>query len=811
MSVYDPLGLIAPVVLPGKQILQQLCHHGDWDDPIPEEMKTQWDKWRRGILLLGSTNFNIPRCYRPKDFGLVQTIELHHFSDASTVGYGQCSYLRQVDDKQQVHCSLVMGKARVAPLKVTTIPRLELTAALVSVKVSAMLKKELRHQQEIQEIFWTDSKVVLGYIANESRRFHIFVANRVQKIRDSTDPVQWRFVKTDENPADDASRGISAQELTTTSKWLTGPDFLWSKKTPTGEADDYKQALPENDPEVKRIAFATNAERSHHFEIERLERFSTWTRARRAIANCLKFKAHLKSQATMRRRNSNPSKTPIHQYRSPTVEDLRVAEIEIIRSVQLECFNEELQILKCLHVNENTPNRNEARKRNQAIKGTSCLYRLDPYLDEDGIIRVGGRLRRAHFPLEIKHPAILPRKHHITELLIRHCHDSIEHQGRGMTTNEIRSNGFWIIGCSSAVSGVISRCVKCKRLRSKPQVQKMADLPTDRLEPAPPFTYCAVDYFGPFLIKEGRKELKRYGVLFTCLASRAIHIETSASLSTDSFINALRRIIAIRGPIRLLRSDRGTNFVGAEAELKRACLEMDTQRVCNFLLNEKCDYVEFNMNVPSASHMGGVWERQIRTVRNILASLMSEAGTHLDDESLRTFMSEATAIVNSRPLTVDNMNDPMSLEPLTPNHLLTQKSRIILPPPGEFQREDMYLRKWWRRVQYLANEFWSRWRREYLQTLQSRPKWVKPKRDLQTGDIVIIKDEAVLRNRWQLGRVAEVYPGEDGHVRKVKLAIGNKALNSKGKRSLPQSYLERPIHKLVLLLESTDQAENEEN
>ena len=230
---------------------------------------------------------------------------------------------------------------------------------------------------------------------------------------------------------------------------------------------------------------------------------------------------------------------------------------------------------------------------------------------------------------------------------------------------------------------MISKCVTCRRLRSKTQNQKMADLPVDRLEPAPPFTFCAVDYFGPFYIKERRSQLKRYGVLFTCMACRAIHIETADSLSTDSFINSLRRFIAVRGPIRQLRSDRGTNFIGAQAELKKACSELDTTEVRDFLLKECCDYVEFNFNVPSASHMGGVWERQIRTVRSVLDSLMAESGSQLNDESLRTFMSEAMATVNSRPLTVDNLNDPLSLEPLTPNQILTQKTKIILPPPGE--------------------------------------------------------------------------------------------------------------------------------
>ena len=324
----------------------------------------------------------------------------------------------------------------------------------------------------------------------------------------------------------------------------------------------------------------------------------------------------------------------------------------------------------------------------------------------------------------------------------------------------------------------------------------------DRLEPAPPFTYCAVDLFGPFFIKEGRKEMKRYGVLFTCLLCRAVHVETCNSLETDSFINCLRKFLEIRGPIRQLRSDRGTNFVGAENELKNALNEFNDEQIRQYLLRENCDFdiFDFKMNVPSASHMGGVWERQIRSVRNVLATLLYKHGTQLDDESLKTFLCESAAIVNSRPLTVDNVNDPTSAAPLTPNHLLTFKSKVVLQPPGNFQSTCLYSRKRWRRTQYLVNEFWGRWRVEFLQNLQSRQKWSKVKRNMQVGKIVPLKNDNKLRNYWQLGRVVDTYEDADGLVRKVKLALADTNLNAKGKRTDPLTVFERPIHKLVLLV-----------
>ena len=393
----------------------------------------------------------------------------------------------------------------------------------------------------------------------------------------------------------------------------------------------------------------------------------------------------------------------------------------------------------------------------------------------------------------------------MTDLIIKHFHQKVQHQGRGITTNEIRASGFWIVGATSAVSSVIRRCVTCRKLRGTAQEQRMAELPYNRLEPAPPFTNCAVDYFGPFAIREGRKLLKRYGVLFTCMASRAVHLEVAATLETDSFINAFRRFVSRRGPIRQLRSDQGTNFVGASRELRVALNELDHVKIRGELQRYDCDWFVFEMNVPSASHMGGVWERQIRSVRNVLATLLQSNGSQLNDEALSTFTCKAEAIVNSQPLTIDSLNDPTSLNPLTPNHLLTIKTKVLLPPPAVFQSPDMYCRKRWRRVQHLANKFWIRWKKEYLVSLQQRQKWSKPRRNMCVGDVVLIKDDEDLpRNQWQLSWATEAYQSADGYVRTVMLPVADHTLDSKGRRTRSCKFLERPVQKLVLLHESSE-------
>ena len=221
-----------------------------------------------------------------------------------------------------------------------------------------------------------------------------------------------------------------------------------------------------------------------------------------------------------------------------------------------------------------------------SLKKTSCLYRLQPFIDSHSVLRVEGRLKRSDLPYHVKHPAIIPRKGHVTTLIIRHHHQKIAHQGRGMTLNELRANGYWIIGGHSAVGYHITNCVACQRYRGNVQEQEMANLPVDRMESEGPFTYCGVDYFGPWHIKEGRKELKHYGVLFTCLSSRAIHLEVAKTLEMSSFINVLRCFFARRGPIHQIRSDQGTNLVGARTELREMLKQMDQNEVREFLLKQ---------------------------------------------------------------------------------------------------------------------------------------------------------------------------------------------------------------------------------
>ena len=244
--------------------------------------------------------------------------------------------------------------------------------------------------------------------------------------------------------------------------------------------------------------------------------------------------------------------------------------------------------------------------------------------------------------------------------------------------------------------------------------QKLANLPYERTREAPHFTYCGADMFGPFYIKEDRSELNRYGAMFVCLAIRAVHIELTHQINTDSFMHSLGRMIARGGNARLIQSDNGNNLLGAENELKRAFLEINNKKFNQFHQDNGTDWIKWCRTAPAGGLMGGVMEQQIRSARSIFLSLLKTHSQSLNDESFSTLMAEVERFMNSRPLTVETLIDVTSYESLSPSDLLTMRSKVELPSAGKFQKEDLYARKYWRRAQQLANEFWCRWRKEVL-------------------------------------------------------------------------------------------------
>ena len=344
---------------------------------------------------------------------------------------------------------------------------------------------------------------------------------------------------------------------------------------------------------------------------------------------------------------------------------------------------------------------------------------------------------------------------------------------------------FCILRGHAAVRRVIGKCLKCRFWNARPCEQIMAPLPNARVSPClPPFSFVGVDYFGPMLVKSRRSQVKRYRCVFTCLAVRAVHIEIAHELTTDSFIQAFTRFVSRRGPPIEVHSDNGTNFKGAEAEIKIALEKWNPDRIDNHLRKRG---VKWNFNPPHASHAGGVWERMTRSIRRILRTLL---GCQLvDDETLLTLKAEVEKISNDRPLTspTSDLNDP---EPLSPSKLILLRANVCYPT-GESDAIHIYWSKRWKQAQYLADIFWKRWTREYLPTLQVTQKWVRPRPNLSVGDLVLNIGENSPRGRWPKGVVQEVFPDRNGNVRQVTVRTAT-------------TVLRRDVRKLCLLEGASD-------
>ena len=748
-SVYDPLGLVSPCILQAKMIFQdEVRTQKDWDDEAEPDNAKKWIKWLEELPVL-EQEYQIPRCLVPASFGTVSHAQIHHFCDASNDAYGAVSYLRILNKEGHVHCSFIMSKSRLSPLKALSIPRLELCAAVMAVKMDRKLRSELRLPLQ-QSVFYTDSQVVLQYIRNTALRLQTFVANRVTTIRDGSSPEQWVYIESKRNPADHASRGLSAKKLVSCQEWKHGPPFLWEHEIQ--DISPEIPLLPNNDEEVKKAkacATTTFETQTHKDDIIQalLERYSSWYRLKKAVAWIRRFVQYVAKKDV-----------PHGQLQ---VSELADAEKCIVSYVQKQAYQKELRDLQS----------------GKAVSHSSSLRPLRPVL-QDGILRVGGRLNYAAISDEAMNPTLLPNSHHVSELIVRHAHQTqTAHSGKEYVLAAVRER-YWIPRTRPLINRVLRSCITCRRLHGRLATQQMAPLPVDRVTPdKPPFNYTGLDVFGTFYVKRGRSQEKRYGCIFTCFTTRAIHIEKLASLDSDSFVNALVRFTARRGNPERIYSDNGTNFVGANKEIGEAINHWNSTMQEHLLMK----HIEWRFNPPSSSHMGGVWERQIRTVRKVMNVLLQNQV--LDDERLDTLFCEIESVVNGRPLTPVS-GDCNDLEPLTPNHLLLLRgcSQVV---PGGYGEKDTYRRRW-RHVQFIADAFWKRWLKEYLPTLQPRQKWTDIKRNIAEGDIVLIMDEQVPRRTWPLARVMKTFPGNDGLVRSAEVKTR-------------WTTLKRPIHKMCLL------------
>jgi len=750
-SIYDPIGWLAPVILPCKLILQKMWRlSGGWDDPVPLAFSLEWSKIYAALSSI--EQITIPRWYQTIDKA---RLELHGFADASEKAYAGVVYLRVITPNG-AHVSLIAAKTRVASLKAMTLPRLELCAALLTANLLKVVSQTLGLASDNIKA-WSDSTIALAWISSYPARWKTYVANRVAAIQESFPVSCWSHVPGHDNPADVASRGILGSQLHGHPLWWTGPSWLATRLQNPYPILDIKRNDHDVDTEARLVSAHIDVKGSHP-TLEMFLRFSNWVTLVRSWAYCRRF---------MKLAKPKPLK-------GSTLSSLEVREskFHILKTVQGAVFKKEIEQLS----------------RGESLKENHPLVALRPFVDNEGILRVGGRIKNAQVSFDSKHQVILPKAHEISILIARHIHKQTLHAGPQQCVFLLRQE-FWVPSAQNLMKFIIKECIECRKFKLRFQTPMMADLPASRVTPSFPFNNVGTDFAGPFVLKPmfGRKNVsfKVYIAIFVCFSTKALHLEVVNDLSAIAFLNCLKRFIGRRGKPKAIYSDCGTNFTGARRKLHEVDIFLrkreNAKSIIDFCSTET---IHWSFNPPAAPHFGGLWEAAVKRVKYHLKRVMGNS--RFNWVEFETLIIQIESILNSRPLTPSS-NDPDDLTALTPGHFIIGRPLIALP---SVDLNDIPLNKVTKLqlIDKTLQLFWKRWSKEYLNRLQDRPKWRAPKSNLKINDLVIIKDENTSPLHWCRGRVLQVCPSSDGIVRSALVRT-------------QKGQLYRPSTKLALLMD----------
>lgn len=709
MSLFDPLGLVAFLVVIGRLIMRETWKLDcEFHELIPEAVRESWSSWMVKLQTMGS--IRIPRWSTIRK----PARELHIFVDASERALAAVAYMKGVGNESHI-VSLAASKCKLAPMSQKSIPRLELQAAVLGVRLAEMIRTA-SSVELVRVVFWTDAQNNLWWINSANRRYKQYVALRIAEILSFSKPSDWRYVPSALNPADIATKPTDTDNSDILDKWFNGPAFLregedrWPITTITEPMQPLEtlkvMTVRIPDPDFRAVADPI--------------RVGTWSKLVRATAYARRF-----MEGSTRGRGQL------------STEEMECAETELYREAQRE-FSVELAYIK------------SSKKYFITTKGE--LKGLNVFLDKNGIMRYMSRnVSVPGLNYDTMFPIVMPRRHPITKRILEHYHRSHLHESTQTVLNEIRQR-FLIRRCRTMINKIIRDCQWCAVNRAKPVFPQMANHPRDRMAlKRRAFSSTGVDLFGPIYVKVGRSRYKRWGVLFTCLTTRAVHLELAHSLSGESCVRCIQNFANRRGIPRVIRSDNGTNFVWASKYYKD---KYGRQPTWKFI-------------PPAAPSQGGAWERLVRSVKRALSQM--EIPECISDEELQNFLIKAESLINARPLT--EVPTHPSQPALTPNHFLFGNST---GEPGEGsddldEMEDtdaVYERLLIERDEHreLLRHFWSRWSKEYLPLIAARCKWQRKTEPLAPGDLVFICEDT----GWIRGVIEEAYVDpETEQVREV--------------------------------------------
>jgi hypothetical protein len=735
---YDPMGWISPVILTFKNYFQELWKDKTkWDDKLTNEQIKKWN------TISKNETFEIPRYQINKE-----TAEIHIFADASDMAYAAVAYIK-IDDQ----ITLIFSKTRLNPIKSLTIPRLELLALLISMRILKFLKNELNIKITNHHI-WSDSQCVLSWLKT-TKELPRFINNRIKEIKKINDQYdcEFHYLKSNDNPADIASRGISADELKHNQLWWNGPDWLHLTEEEWPQTNFPNIIINEIiETSVNLLKTKSNENVSNTPKLFDWKRFSSWTKLIFTLTIIMKFLT----------KTLNKSKLFQNKFKE-------YKKFVINKTTTIQKLNAEKLLIKIIQ-NESKPKTDEIKQL--GIKENSS-----------GILICTGRLKNACIN---PYPIFLPKNHHCTELIIQDIHENNNHCGTATTLAELRKT-YWLPKGRRIVDKVRKNCFYCKRYLAQPYALPiMPDLPKSRVQPASPFQITGLDYMGPIKIKEPYEKI--WIILFTCFVTRGIHLELVTTLSTEHFLNAFRRFISRKGTPKHIWSDNASQLKHASQIIPntmslKEIFSDDT--LTHYFMKRN---IQWHFTTEYAPWKGGCYERLNQCVKSSMRKTIGKK--LLNYESFNTLLCETESLINSRPLTFiyDDINSPQILRPI--DFLLPNQS-ICIPPILEIEEIDdpTYLPKitskeytieLWKNSTKLLDKFWQYWSDEYINSLRERFQ-INHKNSKYSihnnpklNEIVIIKEENLPRSMWKLGKIIELSTSDDNIIRGVTIQLPNK-------------------------------------
>jgi len=787
-SVYDPLGLINPLIVKMKTLFRKTCEQvEEWDQQLPDHLSKEWNQLIDELIEAGKVIIDRNYCVNNPD-DPIESTQLHAFSDASENFYSTAMYLRFVTKSKKVTTNLVTGRnrfisAKAKASKKMSMPRAELNGILLMSETFNDAKRSFETVYSFDKIvFWTDSTVAHTWVKSDHKTYTKYVQSRLKKIREVISKESlFKLIPSKLNPSDINTRGLTPSEMTYNELWFKGPAFLnlneslWPNLKVGDKFTDYDIDAAIKEEEVHtRLTSVSNLVNDEglmvdseynvnhtsvgvvegEYSLDHIipsEKFSKLSKLLRTTALVLMYIKKLKKK-----------------HNKEELKKSKINNKELSRIVSSEEFLNSVNDAKRLWI------RHEQSKLTTLKNFDQLKLQLGLRQDEHLLWRCEGRLQLSELEYNTKHPYLLP-KSKFSELVVYDSHLMVKHNGVRDTLNYVRRE-YWITKPRNFVKTIIKRCTTCRTFEGKPYSypKNAGPLPSERVSKDYPYSKVGIDYAGPIycrdIYSESKTLHKAWVVLITCTTTRCLYLDIVSSCHSSGTINVLNRFFSSYGCPKKAYSDNGTNFTSEELQTFA-----------------KFKGISWKFNIQEAPWYGGMFERMVRCVKRCLKKILRRSNLNYDQ--MITVLKEIENVLNNRPLTF-LYTDDLS-EPLTPNKLLYGRNIYTtnVDDSNDENVENESLENKFRHVRQILEHFWKKWQFEYLTELREYNKCTKKVREFipNVNDVVLVYDKDKKRLLWRMGKINKLIHSADGRIRAAEVTV-----MSNGRQIL----LKRPITKL---------------